>query len=116
MNMTDYDKEYAAFKWEVPEYFNFAGEVIDKWAANPDKLAMLWVDDEGHEVRKTFRDLSLASKRLANVLTAQGVRRDDVVLLILPRNIEWWETFTACIRMGNHAGYLWRLDTWRVHE
>jgi len=100
MNMTDYDKEYAEFKWEVPEYFNFAGDVIDKWAADPDKLAMLWVDDDGHEVRKTFRDLSQASKRLANVLTAQGVRRDDVVLVILPRNIEWWETFTACIRMG----------------
>lgn len=100
MNMTDYDKEYAAFQWEVPEYFNFAGEVIDKWAANPDKLAMLWVDDDGHEVRKTFRELSLASKQLANVLAAQGVQRDDVVLVILPRNIEWWETFTACIRMG----------------
>jgi acyl-coenzyme A synthetase/AMP-(fatty) acid ligase len=100
MNMTDYDKEYAAFRWEVPEYFNFAGDVIDKWAANPDKLAMLWVDDDGHEVRKTFRDLSLSSQRLANVLTAQGVQQGDVVLVILPRNIEWWETFTACIRMG----------------
>jgi len=100
MNMTDYDKEYAEFKWEVPEYFNFAGDVIDKWAADPDKLAMLWVDDDGHEVRKTFHELGQASKRLANVLAAQGVRRGDVVLVILPRNIEWWETFTACIRMG----------------
>ena len=100
MNMTDYDKEYSTFRWEVPEYFNFAGDVIDKWAEDPQKLAMLWVDDDGNEVRKTFRELGLASKRLANVLTAQGVQRDDVVLVILPRNIEWWETFTACIRMG----------------
>jgi len=100
MNMTDYDKEYAAFQWEVPEYYNFAGAVIDKWAEDPEKLAMLWVDDDGHEARKTFRDLSLASKRLANVLSDQGVRQNDVVLVILPRNIEWWETFTACIRMG----------------
>jgi len=100
MNMTDYDREYGAFQWEVPEYYNFAGAVIDKWAEDPEKLAMLWVDDEGTEVRRTFRDLSQTSKRLANVLTGQGVRQNDVVMVILPRNIEWWETFTACIRMG----------------
>ena len=99
-NMTDYDKEYAEFKWEVPEYFNFAGEVIDKWAEDPDKLAMLWVDDAGAEVKKTFLDISTASKRLANVLTEQGIKKGDVVIVILPRNIEWWEIFTACIRTG----------------
>jgi acyl-coenzyme A synthetase/AMP-(fatty) acid ligase len=99
-NMTDYDQTYATFKWEVPEYFNFAGDVIDQWAADPQKLAMLWVDDAGREVRKTFRDVSEASQRLANVLASQGVKAGDVVILILPRNIEWWETFTACIRMG----------------
>ena len=100
MNMTDYDKEYAEFKWNVPEFFNFAGEVVDKWAKDPNKLAMLWVDDQGTEIRKTFREISNASKRLANVLTANGIKPGDVVILILPRNIEWWETFTACIRMG----------------
>ncbi len=99
-NMTDYDKEYAEFKWEVPEYFNFAGQVIDKWAEDPDKLAMLWVDDAGTEIRKTFADISKASKKLANVLAAEGIKQGDVVIVILPRNIEWWEIFTACIRMG----------------
>ncbi len=99
-NMQNYEKEYDEFTWQVPEKFNFAGEVIDKWAEDREKLAMLWVDDEGTEIKKTFRDLSVASKRLANVLSANGVKRGDVVLVILPRNIEWWETFTACIRMG----------------
>ncbi len=99
-NMTDYDKTYKEFKWECPEYFNFAGEVIDKWAQDTDKLAMLWIDDKGTEIKKTFSDLSKTSKQLANVLTAQGVRQNDAVMVILPRNIEWWETFTACIRMG----------------
>ncbi|MBI9086532.1 MAG: AMP-binding protein [Desulfobacterales bacterium] len=99
-NMVDYDKEYAAFKWEVPEYYNFAGEVIDKWAEDPDKLAMLWVDDAGTEIRKTFADLSKASKQLANLMAQQGIGQGDVVMVILPRNIEWWEAFTACIRMG----------------
>jgi acyl-coenzyme A synthetase/AMP-(fatty) acid ligase len=98
--MTDYEKTYQEFKYEVPEYFNFAGDVIDKWAEDPDKLAMLWVDDAGTEVRKTFQDFSKASKRLANVLAANGVKQGDVVMVVLPRNLEWWEIFTACIRMG----------------
>ena len=99
-NMTDYDKTYAEFKWEVPEYFNFAGDVIDKWAQDPNKLAMHWVNDDGLEARRTFLDFSKASKRLCNVLSQQGVKRGDVVMIVLGRSIEWWEVFTACIRMG----------------
>lgn len=99
-NMTDYDKTYAEFKWEVPEYFNFAGDVIDKWAQDPKKLAMHWVNDDGLEARRTFLDFSKASKRLCNVLSGQGVKRGDVVMIVLGRSIEWWEVFTACIRMG----------------
>jgi acyl-coenzyme A synthetase/AMP-(fatty) acid ligase len=99
-NMTDYQKTYREFQWDVPKNFNFASDVIDKWASDPEKLAMLWVDDQGREIRKTFLDISKASKRLANVLAGLDVKRYDVVMLILPRNIEWWETVTACIRMG----------------
>ncbi|WP_041283239.1 AMP-binding protein [Desulfofundulus kuznetsovii] len=98
--MVDYDKTYAEFKWEKPEYFNFARDVIDKWARDPNKLAMLWVDDEGKEVRKTFLDFSRASKRAANVLREQGVKQGDVVVVILPRLIEWWEINLACLRLG----------------
>ncbi|MGB9803053.1 AMP-binding protein, partial [Desulfofundulus sp.] len=99
-NMVDYDKTRAEFKWEKPEYFNFARDVIDKWARDPNKLAMLWVDDEGNEVRKTFFDFSRASRRAANVLREQGVKYGDVVVVILPRLIEWWEINLACLRLG----------------
>lgn len=99
-NMTNYEKEYADFKWEVPENFNFADAVVDKWARREKKLALWWVDDHGNEVQRTFREISHASKRIANALTARGVKPNDVLLLVLPRNIEWWETLTACIRMG----------------
>ncbi len=99
-NMTDYDKTFAEFKWDVPDYFNFAGDVIDKWAKDPNKLAMHWVNDDGLEAKRTFLDFSKASKRLCNVLSQQGVKRGDVVMIVLGRSIEWWEVFTACIRMG----------------
>jgi acyl-coenzyme A synthetase/AMP-(fatty) acid ligase len=99
-NMTDYDKTYAEFKWDVPEYFNFAGDIIDKWAKDPNKLAMHWVNDEGQEAKRTFLDFSRNSKKLCNVFSQNGIKRGDVVVIVLGRSIEWWEVFTACIRMG----------------
>lgn len=99
-NMIDYDKTYAEFKWEVPEYFNFARDVLDKWAEDPDKLAIWWVDDDGNEVKKTFAELCKRSRQLCNVLTEQGVKKGDVVVVIMPRLIEWWEINIACLRMG----------------
>lgn len=99
-NMLDYEQEREKFQWNVPEYFNFAGDVVDKWAENPDKLAMLWVDDQDQEIRRTFKDFKERSNRLANLLVEHGVKAGDVVILIMPRYIEWWETFLACLKVG----------------
>ncbi len=99
-NMADYEKEYEEFQWDIPEKFNFARDVIDKWAEDPDKLAMQWVNDDGLEKNITFADFTKSSKKLANVLAGMGVERGDVVMVMLGRDVEWWEIFTACIRMG----------------
>jgi len=100
-NMTDYEKTYTEFRLNVPEKYNFARDVIDRWAEkDPQKRAMLWVDDEGNETERTFADISRASRRLCNLLAGLGVSRGDVVALMLGRQIAWWEIFTACLRMG----------------
>lgn len=99
-NMTDYDRTYAHFRLDVPEYFNFAGNVLDKWAEDPGKLGLWWVDDYGHEVKKTFLELCNDSRRVCNMLAAQGVKKGDVVIVVLPRLIEWWVINIACLRMG----------------
>ena len=100
-NMQNYDRTYASFSWERPDRYNFARDVIDRWAGqDADKLAMQWVDDNGNEIRKTFADISTASKKLSNVLVSEGIQRGDTIILMLGRNIEWWEVFTASLRMG----------------
>src|SRR5690606_37713812 len=83
-----------------PEGYNFVRDVLDQWAREPGKLAMLWVDDSGQEARRTFADLTEASRRLCNVLVSGGVKRGDTVIVVLARRQEWWETMTACLRMG----------------
>jgi medium-chain acyl-CoA synthetase len=100
-NMSNYEDTYASFSWERPEKYNFARDVIDHWASqDANKLAMIWIDDNGNELKRTFSDISSASKKLSNVLTGLGVQRGDTIILMLGRNIEWWEVFTASLRMG----------------
>ena len=90
-----------AFEWDRREMFNFSGDVIDRWAMeDPDKRAMLWVDDSGEVIERTFKEISITSKKLCNVLRESNIRRNDTILLVMGRNIEWWETFTASLRMG----------------
>lgn len=98
--MTDYASTYENFQWEVPERFNFTRDVFDVWSEDPEKLAMLWVDDEGTEKRYTFAELSRLSRRLANVLKSQGVQKGERVFVLMPRLVEWWIANLACLRMG----------------
>ena len=56
-NMPDYDEMYRNFRIDVPEFFNFGFDVIDAWAnKDRNKLAMIWVNQEGVEKKFTFWD------------------------------------------------------------
>ena len=69
-NMTDYEAERRSFQLDVPEYFNFAADVIDKLAQNPEKLAMFWVGQDGERRQLTFAHFAEYSSRAANAFTA----------------------------------------------
>ena len=94
----DYHETYRTFKLEAPERYNWAYEVFDKWAEDPDKLAMLWVSPDGKPRNITYRELSERSRKAANALTALGLAPGDCVFLMLPRVVEWWELTLGCIR------------------
>ena len=95
-----YEQIVSSFSWDRPVRFNFATDIIDQWARDSAHRAMIWVDDSGLCLERTYTELSIASKKLCNVLSGLGIKRGDVVVLVLGRNIEWWETLTACLRMG----------------
>ena len=55
-----YDEMYKNFKWHVPEYFNFGFDVVDKWAEDRTKLALISIDRTGkHDRYHTFFDLNI---------------------------------------------------------
>jgi acetyl-CoA synthetase len=87
--------------FNIKENFNFAYDVIDVWAAEkPDKLALLWTNDEGEEIRLSFSDLKTRSNQTAAYLQSLGIGHGDMVMLIQKRRLEWWITMLALCKLG----------------
>ena len=100
MNTTGFEAERRDFRLEVPEHFNFSRDVMDRWAEDPQRRALWWIDDHGNERQWTFAELARDSRKVASGLARLGVARGDVVLVILPRIVEWWLTSLGCFRVG----------------
>jgi acetyl-CoA synthetase len=100
-NMTDYEETYRNFSLEVPEFYNFGFDVIDRMAQKDrNRLAMIYVDQEGHERTYTFRQLMNLSNSAANMLLKYGIKKGDRVIIMLTRVPEWWIFAIACIKLG----------------
>lgn len=98
--MTDYAATYRSFRWEVPAHFNFGADVVDAWAADAAKPALIWCDAEGHERRLTFVQVARLSNRFANLLQGHGVGKGDRVIVMLPRIPEWQIVMVGCTKLG----------------
>ncbi len=96
-----YDELYKNFKWEVPKYYNFGFDVVDKWAEDRTKLALISIDRTGkHDRYHTFHDLSRASNKFANVLKKIGIKKGDRVLVILQSIPEWYIALIGMFKLG----------------
>ncbi len=85
----------------VKENFNFAYDVMDVWAEEkPDKLALLWTNDEGEDIKLTFKELKERSDQAAAYLQSLGIGHGDMVMLIQKRRLEWWITMLALCKLG----------------
>ena len=97
-SVEDYNKH---LEFIIPEHFNFAYDVMDEWAREwPDGLALLWTNDQGEEIRATFRQLKEQSDQAAAYLQSLGIGKGDPVMLILKRRYEWWVVMLALHKLG----------------
>src|SRR3990172_4594531 len=97
--MTSYQRRYRNFRWDVPDYFNF-GEVIDGYAVDRTRVALLYEDQEGKRARLTFADIRHQSNQIANVLSGLGLKRGDPILLMLPRVTLWQAAYIGALKAG----------------
>jgi acetyl-CoA synthetase/medium-chain acyl-CoA synthetase len=89
-----------AFRWELPEAFNFGHDVVDRFAADPARPALLWRDASGRERRLGFGEVRDASNRVAHVLRGLGLEAGDPVIVMLPRIPEWQLVVVGALKVG----------------
>ena len=83
------------------ERFNFSFDVMDELArTKPEKVAMIWCDDEGEERIFTFADLKKYSNMTANFFKSCGIKKGDRVILCLKRYYEFWWSILALHKIG----------------
>jgi len=100
-NMTDYEKTRAGFELEVPEHFNFGFDVVDRWAEDRTKLALMVADEDGDVIKKrTFYAMKRLSNKFANLLREKGFEKGDRVLLMLHWCPQWYVAMTGMIKLG----------------
>jgi long-chain acyl-CoA synthetase len=70
-------------------------------SAAPDKLFLF---SEADKRRFTYSEFETAVKRTSKLLVANGVRKGDVVSLLLPNSVEYVIAYFACWQIGALAG------------
>ncbi len=91
----------CAFEPVVADNFNFAYDVVDEIARlDPDRRAMVWCNVAGAARTFTFGEMKLYSDKCAQMLADHGVKKGDMVLLVLKRHYEFWFTVLALHKIG----------------
>ena len=95
------DGTVGKVSFEHDDSFNFAFDIVDSIAMKtPNKLALLYVADDGLEKSFTFKDIKDYSSKAANYFLSLGIKRGDKVLLLLKRHYQFWFSIIALHRIG----------------
>lgn len=98
-NREDYATAARDFRRPDLGEFNWALDWFDRIARGNDRTALWIVEEDGAERRWSFDEMSRRSDRVANWLTARGVRPGDRIILMLGNQVELWETVLAAIKL-----------------
>ncbi len=89
------------FRLEYPDNFNFGYDIVDDIGLNdPDRPAMLWLNEHGERHLFTFAEIMRRSNQAANFLRSIGVKKGDMVLAVLKRDYRFWFLAPACHKLG----------------
>ncbi|TWI52673.1 acetyl-CoA synthetase [Pseudomonas duriflava] len=82
-------------------FFNISDACCDRWAhREPERLALIQKDLDGHISRYSFHDLHIHANRLANSLVNQGIKPGDRVGIMLPQSLEAGVAHIALYKLG----------------
>jgi len=95
-----YEEVYQQFEWQIPEFYNIADDVCDRWAGDDTRIALLYEDEHKAVQRFSFADIRRHANRFANVLLGLGLKRGDRVTLLLAQDPEAAIGHVACWKAG----------------
>jgi len=88
------------FEWEVPDSFNIAEYVCDRWADDGDRTALYVGGDGGGTRSYSFADLRDEANRFANFLADRGVGVGDRIAVNGTQRLESLVAHLAAFKLG----------------
>jgi acetyl-CoA synthetase len=100
-DLRDYDRLRSEFRWSIPERYNIAVDICDRWATlDPERPAIIEVSQDWRTNPVSFGHLREQSNRLANALRVRGVGRGDRIAILLPQGRAVLTAHLAAYRLG----------------
>lgn len=97
----DKDGVLKEFDINCPDDYNFAFDIVDKIAdEQPDRRALVWCNVAGEKKEFTYGELKDLSNRAANLFSQYGIKKGDMVMLILKRHYQFWISILALHKIG----------------
>lgn len=101
VDFKSYEDFYENFELKYNEDYNFGFDVVDKYAEiDPEKVALIWVNEAGEEHIFTFEDMKKYSNKVANLFKRLGINKGDKVMLTLKNRYEFWFCMVALHKIG----------------
>lgn len=104
-----YDQLIRAFAWNVPLHYNIGVDVVDKWATDPTRIALIHKRPSGEAATYSFADIRRLSNRTASLFQSHGLAQGDRIAVLLPQMPETAFTHVAIYKMGAIAVPLFSL-------
>lgn len=95
----DWAHVHEALGWQPREAVSLGTSIVDRHVGS-DRTALIVIGRDGSEKRLSYRELSEASNRFANVLRRLGVKPGDRVAGLMPRGAEVMIAIIAALKVG----------------
>ncbi|WP_078379397.1 acyl-CoA synthetase MbcS [Sutcliffiella halmapala] len=83
----------------APQKYNLVEEV-EKYAKETEKIALKWENEQGEVEEITYEQLIKAANKIGNALISEGLKKGDVVLVMMPRLIESYQVYLGALKAG----------------
>ena len=97
---TSYEEICEKFSWDIPTHFNIADAVCDRWADDPNRIAITHESLDGGVIDYSFTQIKAYSNQLANLFGELGLQAGDRVLVMLTQSPECAVSHIGCFKAG----------------